>query len=103
MVKLKVCKSLCSVCHNSRILKLIFQSSLILESPNKLYIITKGLKWYSYDYVKPTVCRVSSRSSRSISICSIKNVFLEILQDSQEDQKKRDSGTGVFLWIFKNF
>ena len=36
--------------------------------------------------------------------CSVKKMFLEILQDSQENiYLKRDPGTGVFLWILQNF
>ena len=40
--------------------------------------------------------------------CSVKKVFLEISQNSQENTCasrffKRDSGTGVFLWILWNF
>ena len=38
--------------------------------------------------------------------CYVKKVFLEILQNSQENSlllSKRDSGTGVFLWILRNF
>ena len=43
--------------------------------------------------------------------CSVKKVFLEISQNSQENTcarvpffiKKRDSGKGVFLWIFRIF
>ena len=53
--------------------------------------------------------------------CSVKNVFLEIAQNSQENTRARDffkiklqplgqqlylqrvSGTGVFLWILRNF
>ena len=50
--------------------------------------------------------------------CSVKKVFLEISQNSQENTCarasvlvklhayaywKRDSGTGVFLWILQNF
>ena len=54
-------------------------------------------------------------------MCSVKKVFLEILQNSQENTcarasllielqasglqlyLKRDSGTDVFLWISRNF
>ena len=38
-----------------------------------------------------------------------KKVFLDVLQNSQENawglqlNQKRDSGTGVFLWILRNF
>ena len=47
--------------------------------------------------------------------CSVKKVFLEISQNSEENicarvsflikqlYQKRDSGTGVFLWILRNF
>ena len=35
--------------------------------------------------------------------CSVKKVFLEISQNSQENTWKRDSGTGVFLWILRSF
>ena len=40
--------------------------------------------------------------------CSVKKLFFEISQNSQESwglqlYEKRDSGTGVFLWIFRNF
>ena len=44
--------------------------------------------------------------------CSVKKVFLKILQNSQENtcagirpvtSLKRDSGTGAFLWILRNF
>ena len=42
--------------------------------------------------------------------CSVKKVFLKILQNSQENTgeasnfiKKRDSGTGFSLWILQNF
>ena len=39
--------------------------------------------------------------------CSVKKVFLEILQNLKEKDslflKKRDCGTGVFLLILRNF
>ena len=41
--------------------------------------------------------------------CSVKMLFFEILQNSQETPvpeslyQKRDSGTGAFLWLLQNF
>ena len=46
--------------------------------------------------------------------CSIKKMFIEIWQNSQENtcarvsfltklHANKDSGTGIFLWIFQNF
>ena len=48
-------------------------------------------------------------SEAVVQRCSVKKVFLEVSQNSQEDTwvlqlyLKRDSGTGVFLWILQNF
>ena len=35
--------------------------------------------------------------------CSVKQVFLEISQNLQENTCARVSGTGVFLWILQYF
>ena len=35
--------------------------------------------------------------------CSVKKVFLKIAINSQENTSTGDSGTGVFLWIYRNF
>ena len=41
------------------------------------------------------------KSEAVVRKCSVTKLFLKILQTSQE--KKLDSGAGVFLWILRNF
>ena len=38
-----------------------------------------------------------------VQSCSVKKVFLETSQNSQENTCARDSGTGAFMWILWNF
>ena len=71
-----------------------------------LYLVTSAMELFLRKQL--TVYTAIIRSSWW---CSAKKVFLQILQNSQENTcagasfliKKRDSHTDVFLWILQNF
>ena len=82
-----------------------YRNSLVCYRTRKIVIQCAPCLSFSIWYLLIIISETVSR------ICSVKRVLSEISQNSQENTcarvsatlSKRDSGTGVFPWILRNF
>ena len=85
-----------------RVLKKLLNGDL-----SKVIVTCIAMFPYSITSANVMKCEMWEMSEAAAQRCSVKNVFLEISQDSKENTcarvsfLKRDSSTSVFLWILR--
>ena len=90
------------------LLAIIFAlNNTLFFSASYVSIISFNTSEPAYFVLMGRKCETSKNSEAVARRCSIKKVFLDILQNSKENSlqlyEKSDSGTGVFMWILQNF